>query len=192
MKLPHVKEAAKYIGLYAVDFGDHGGVGFTAEEVAELLESERFGDVKVYRIYRAGPDGTMELKGIRRETFQLEAGMFFYAADEAAAQADFERLLGWADAQAAPARAKVHLACQGERYVTALIYPAEYDDAFSRWLLDGSYRTVGQAEGGPEAVGRYYQAGWDILEQKQLWPASSMERLQGEALLEATKRAVVR
>jgi hypothetical protein len=192
MKLPEVKEPTKYIGLYAVDFGDHCGAGFTAGEVAELLESERFGDVKIYRIYRAQPDGTMELKGVRHETFQLEAGMFFYAVDGDTARTDYQRLLTWADSQSAPARAKVHLACQGEQYVTALIYPAEFDDAFSRWLLDGNYRTSGAVEGGTGAVGRYYQAGWDILEQRQFWPASSMERLQGEALLEATKRAVVR
>ena len=192
MKLPHVKEANRYVGLYVVDFRDHCGVGFTADEVAELLESERFGDVKVYRIYRAQPDGTMELKGVRRETFQLEAGMFFYAGDEKTARADFQRLLGCADTQAVPARAKVHLACQGEGYVTALIYPAEFDDAFTRWLLDGNYRTAGQVEGGTGASGRYYQAGWDILERRQLWPASSMERLGGEALMEATKRALVR
>ena len=42
MKLPEIKEANKYTGLYVVDFGDHCGVGFTAGEIAELLESERF------------------------------------------------------------------------------------------------------------------------------------------------------
>ena len=63
MKLPQVQEATKYAGLYVVDFGDHSGVGFTADEVAELLDSERFADVKVYKIHRAFPDGTMELKG---------------------------------------------------------------------------------------------------------------------------------
>ncbi|MHC5140428.1 MAG: hypothetical protein ACYSOD_00240, partial [Planctomycetota bacterium] len=69
MKLPEIKEAGKYAGLYVVDFGDHCGVGYVAEEVAELLESERFSDVQVYRVHRANPDGTMELKGINKETF---------------------------------------------------------------------------------------------------------------------------
>jgi len=192
MKLPEIKEANKYTGLYVVDFGDHCGVGFTAEEVAELLESEQFADVQVYKVHRANPDGTMELKGVAKETFQLEAGMFFYAADEATARADFQRLAAWADEQLPPARCKVHLANTGNVYLTALIYPAEFDDAFSRWLLDANYRTDGQVEGGTGAMQRYYDAAPNVLDRKQLWPASSVEHLQGEVLLEATNRAIVR
>lgn len=192
MKLPRLAEPDKYAGFYVVDFGDHSGIGFTAEEVAELLESQQFADVKVYRICRAYPDGRMELKGVRRETFQMEAGMFFYAPDEEQARADFNRLLDWAAQQPAPSRAKVHLARLDDKYVTALIYPAEYDDDFSRWLLDGHYCTCGAAEGGTGAVNRYYQADSNVLDRRQLWPASSIEHLQGQALLEAAKRAVVR
>jgi hypothetical protein len=192
MKLPEVQNADKYTGLYVVDFGDHCGVGFTAEEVTELLESERFADVQIYKVHRANPDGTMELAGISKQTFQLEAGMFFYANEEQDARADFERLTAWADEYLPPARCKVHLANHGDSYVTALIYPAEFDDAFSGWLLDANYRTAGQVEGGAGAAGRYYEANWDVAERKQLWPASSIEHLQGEALLEATNRAIVR
>jgi len=192
MKLPEINDADKYTGLYVIDFGDHCGVGFTAEEVAELLESERFADVQVYKVHRANPDGTMELKGVPHETFTLEAGMFFHAADEITAQADYERLLEWAEGQLPPARCKVHLANTDDWYITALIYPAEFDEAFSRWLLDGDYRTAGQVEGGTGAVERYYQAGWNVLQREQLWPASSIEHLQGQALLEATNRAIVR
>ena len=175
-----------------VDFGDHCGVGFVAEEVAELLESEQFADVYVFCALCFPLRGTMELKGVNKETFQLEAGMFFYAADEATAQADYQRLLAWADEQLSPARCKVHLANNGDTYLTALIYPAEFDDAFSRWLLDGNYRTAGQVEGGTGAAGRYYEMDWIVLERKQLWPVSSVEHLQGTALLEAASRAIVR
>jgi hypothetical protein len=192
MKLPGVQDAKKYMGLFVVDFGDHCGVGFVAEEVAELLESKEFADVQVYKIHRANPDGTMELKGINKETFQLEAGMFFHANDEQTARADFERLTAWADENLPPARCKVHLANNGDSFVTALIYPAEFDDAFSSWLLDGNYRTAGQIEGGTGAAQRYYDAGPNILERKQLWAVSSFETLQGEALMEATNRAIVR
>ena len=192
MELPEIKEADKYIGLYVVDFGDHCGVGFTAEEVAELLESEQFSDVQIYKVHRANPDGTMELNGLSKETFQLEAGMFFYANDAETAQDDYQRLLAWSDEQLPPARSKVDLASNGDSYVTALVYPAEFDDAFSRWLLDGNYRTAGQVEGGTGATQRYYDAVPEVLERKQLWPASSIEHLQGEMLFEATKRAIVR
>jgi len=192
MRLPEIKDVDKYTGLFVVDFGDHCGVGFVAEEVAELLESEPFADVQVYKVHRANPDGTMELKGVNKETFQLEAGMFFYATNETTAQDDYQRLLAWSDKQLPPSRCKVQLANTGEAFVTALIYPAEFDDAVSRWLLDGNYRTAGQVEGGTGIVQQYYDAKPAVLERKQLWPASSIEHLQGEALLEATNRAVVR
>ncbi|MCD6175494.1 MAG: hypothetical protein J7K65_07005 [Planctomycetes bacterium] len=192
MKLPEINEANKYMGLYVVDFGDHCGVGFTAEEVAELLESERFADVQVYKVHRANPDGTMELKGVTKEAFQLEAGMFFYAADEKTARADFRRLTAWSDTQLPPARCKTQLTNTDNTHLIALIYPAEFDEAFSQWLLDGHYRTAGQVEGGTGAVQQYYDAEPNILERKQLWPSSSIEHFQGEALLEATNRAIVR
>ena len=192
MKLPQVQEASKYVGLYVVDFGDHSGVGFTAAEVAELLESEQFADVHVYNIHRASPDGTLELKGVAPQTFELEAGMLFYAGDEASGRGDYARLLAWADEQLPPGRCKVHLATADGAFLTALIYPAEYDDEFSRWLLDGQYRTAGMVEGGASAVAGYYGREPKVLERTQLWPAESLESLHGEALFEAARRAIVR
>lgn len=192
MNLPEVKNSDAYTGLYVVDFGDHCGVGFTAEEVAELLESERFAEMQVYKIHRANPDGTMELKGVPHQTFQLEAGMFFYAADETTARDDFNRLSAWADKQLPPGRCKVQLAQVGDAYMTALIYPAEYESEFSQWLLDGNYHTTGQVEGGSSAVQRYYDAQQNVMDRKQFWPASSIEHLHGEHLMEATNRAIVR
>jgi hypothetical protein len=192
MKLPEIKDAGQYTGLFVIDFGDHCGVGFVAEEVAELLESERFADVQVYQVHRANPGGTMELKGINKETFQLEAGMFFYANDAESTRGDYQRLLAWSDKQLPPARCKVQLANADNAHLVALIYPAEFDDAFSKWLLDGNYRTAGQVEGGTSAVQRYYDAEPNILDRKQLWPSSAIEHFQGESLLEATNRAIVR
>ena len=192
MMLPELENANKYTGLFVVDFGDHCGVGFVAEEVAELLESERFTDVQVYQIHRANPNGTMELKGVNKGTFQLETGMFFYANDAETARDDYQRLLAWSDTQLPPARCKVQLANADNAHLVALIYPAEFDDAFSKWLLDGNYRTVGQVEGGASAVQWYYDTKPNILDRKQLWPSSAIEHFQGESLLEATNRAIVR
>ena len=59
LKLPKVDNSDKYVGLYVVGLGDQCSVGYTAEEVATLLESEKFTDVHVYKIYRAQPDGQM-------------------------------------------------------------------------------------------------------------------------------------
>lgn len=193
MKLPQVKQSDRYIGLYVVDFGDHCAVGFTAEEVAELLDSDAGGDVQVYRIHNAYPDGRLELTGVRREMFELEAGIFFYARDEQAAADDFARLCALAQKTLPPSRAKVHLSADPQGgFVTALIYPAEQDSAFSRWLLDIGYRTQGAVEGGTSAVQRYYDNPWRILDRRQLWAQTGIDALHGQALQNAAKRAVVR
>ncbi len=193
MKLPEIKNADRYTGLYVVDFGDRSGVGFAVEEVAELLESEKFQDVKVYKIYRAYPDGKMELKGVPNEIFQLEAGMFFYESDEALARNDYKKLVSAAVSVAPPATAKVHLAkYSDDKFVTALIFPAEQNDEVSRWLLDADYKTIGLAEGGIDAVKQYYNDAPEILERHQLFTQRQIDVLTGERLLAATKKAVVR
>jgi len=193
MKLAKVKNPKKYVGLYVVDFGDHSATGFTAQEVAELLESERFKNIKVYKIHNAYPDGRMELKGVQNQTFQLEKGMFFYAGDLETAQSDFKQLTGLAVKSIPPARAKVHLAkYRDDKFVTALIYPAEYDDEFSRWLIDGDYKTAGSAQGGVKAVERYYDQRPDILDRHQLFGQSSYQSRTGSELLASVKLAVQR
>jgi hypothetical protein len=193
MQLPKLQQPEKYVDLYVVDFGDRSGVGFTADEVAGLLESEKFKDVKVYRIYNAYPDGRMELKGVPNEIFQLEAGMFFYQFDETIAKGDYKRLINSAVSTVPPAKAKVHLArYTSEKFVTALIFPAEYNDEFSRWLINIDYKTKGPAEGGIEAVKRYYADKPAVLERHQLWGKQKFESRTGAELLAATKMAVVR
>ena len=193
MKLPKVEKADKYVGLYVFDFGDHTGVGFTAQEVAELLESEKYKDCKVYKIHRAYPDGRLELKGVRAEIFQLEAGMFFYSGSLETAKRDFKGLVNLAVGAAPPCRAKVHLArYSDEKFAVAVIYPAEYDDEISRWLLDGEYKTSGAAEGGIAVVQRYYDDKPQILERHQLFGESEWVSRTGQELLAATRLAVQR
>lgn len=193
MKLPALEKPERYTGLYVFDFGDHVGVGFTAEEVAELLDSERYRDGKVYKIHKAYPDGKLELRGVPGKVFELEAGMFFYSSDLETARGDFKRLVNLAIRVAPPCRAKVHLAKHGDvKFVVAMIYPAEYDDEVSSWLLDGDYKTAGAVEGGTGAVQGYYDRGPEILDRHQLLgEAESMSRT-GEELLASVKKAVQR
>jgi len=193
MKLPKLQNSEKYASLYVFDFGDHGGVGFTAEEVAELFESERYKNCKVYKIHRAYPDGRLELKGVRPEIFQLEAGMFFYSSELETARTDFKGLVNLAIRTSPPCRAKVHLARYAdEKFVTAIIYPAEYDNQISAWLLDGEYKTTGAAEGGSEAVQRYYDYKPQILDRHQLFGKSEYQSRSGTELLASLKLAVQR
>jgi len=193
MKLPELQKPEKYVGLYIFDFGDHTGVGFTAEEIAELLESEKYRDGKVYKIHRAYPDGRLEIKGVPRETFELEAGMFFYSSEPETARRDFKELVNLAVKSAPPCRAKVHLAqYSDDKFVVAFVYPAEYDDQVSSWLLDGKYKTSGAAEGGIEAVQRYYDYKPRILERHQLFGKSESIIRTGQELLANLKLAVQR
>jgi hypothetical protein len=193
MKLPELQITEKYVGLYIFDFGGHTGVGFTAQEVSELLESEKYRDSKVYKIHKAYPDGKLELKGVPTETFQLEAGMFFYSSDIETARRDFKELVDLAVKAAPPSRAKVHLSRYDEdKFVVALIYPAEYDDEFGSWLLDGSYKTSGAADGGISAVQQYYNNQPKILDRHQLFGESETISRTGEELLTNLKVAVQR
>jgi len=193
MELPKLQKPDRYVGLYIFDFGDHAGVGFTAQEVAELLESQRYKDCKVYKIHKAYPDGKLELKGVRADIFQLEAGLFFYSKDIKTAKQDFKKLVNLAVKTVPPCRAKVHLAKYGNsKFVVALIYPAECEDEISSWLLDGEYKTSGAAEGGIEAVQRYYDVKPQILERHQLFGRSELVSRTGEELLAGTKIAIQR
>ncbi len=59
MKLPKLEKPEKYVGLYIFDFGNHVGAGFTAREVAELLESYKYKDFKFYKIHKDHPYGKL-------------------------------------------------------------------------------------------------------------------------------------
>jgi hypothetical protein len=193
MKLPELKDGERYVGLYVVDFGDSTSVGFTAGEVAELLESDKFAGIKVYKIYNAYPDGRMELRGVVNDTFDLEMGMFFYAANREMGENDFKQLVDIAISQAPPCRAKVQLAkYDDDRFVTAVIFPAEYNDEFGAWLSDADYKTLGQATGGVDAVREYYEQAPEVIQRHQLLGQSQWHSKTGEELLVATKIAVQR
>ena len=193
MKIPKLQNSEKYVGLYIFDFGEHTGVGFTAEEVAELLESEKYIHSKVYKIHRAYPDGTLELKGVPAQTFQLETGMFFYSNSLESSRRDFKKLVDLSNKITPPCRAKVHLSkYSNDKYVVALIYPAEYDDEFSSWLLDGQYTTSGAVEGGIGAMQKYFDFEPEILDRYQLFAKSELRSRTGQELLSGLKLTVQR
>jgi len=197
MRPPPVAEPQRYCGLYIYDFGEWTALGYTAEEIAILLESEAYRGGKVYKIVRARPDGYMELRGVAPERFQLEGGMFFNRSELAAAQRDWADLVAWAERQPPPCRAVVHLADRGAnggpgRYVTALIYPAEYDDEMGSWLLAADYRGGDTAEGGISHVTNYYEQQKQILQRQQLWSRSAIPSRSADQVLRSVRQAVQR
>ncbi len=119
--------------------------------------------------------------------------MFFYSTDEATARGDFKRLVALAVRSTPPCRGKIQLARYAEdKFVVALIYPAERDAEVSSWLLGGEYRTAGPAEGGTGAVERYYRDAPEILESQQIFGAQESMSRTGRQLLEAVPLAVQR
>lgn len=193
MKLPKLENNDKYVGLYVFDFGDHAGVGFTAKEVAELLDSEQYRNCKVYKIHKAYPDGTIELKGVQPQNFQLESGMFFYSDSLEAAKKDFKKLVSVSVSNAPPCRANVQLAKYADdKFIVTIIYPAEYEDQISSWLLDCSYRTAGQVVGGIGAVQEYYNDKPEIIEKRQLFEKEPFQSRTGLELLANLKAVVQR
>ena len=139
MKLPKLDPQKNYDGLYVVDFGDSAAVGYTAEEVAVLLESEQYRDLRVYKVHRMHPDGTVELKGISRRKFEVESAFVFCSRESERALKDFDDLKGLAESDPLPCKARLLCGQLGYQpqfpHVVALLYPAEYEDELSGWLL---------------------------------------------------------
>ncbi len=193
MKLPKIKNPAKYTGLYIVDFGSSCTVGFTADEVGRLLESEKFKNIKVYKIYNAKADGQMEIKGVTNDLFNLEMAMIFYSNNETTTANDYQQLINAAAGNEPPATAKVQMAkYSDDKYATVIIYPAEYNDEFSSWLTNINYKTTGPAQGGIDAANQYYTDRPQIIRTQQLQPNTNFQNMENEQLLQATKRTAAR
>lgn len=197
MKLPAVENPERYRGLYVFDFGEWTAVGYTADEIEALLESEKYRGGAVYRIHRAYPDGRMELRGVAPQRFHFESGMFFRRAELADARRDFDALLAAAERQPPPSRAYVHLAeCReqgdGSPFVTALVYPAESDDDVAEWLLGIGFAGGELVEGGVSHVTNYYDDLVRIIDRRQLWSAAGHAARSAEELFASVRRAVQR
>ncbi len=173
MKLPRLDQPQRYQGLYVFDFGEWTAVGYTAEEIAMLLESEEYRGGKIYKIARATPRGEFELRGVAPQRFQLESGLFFSRNELDGARADYDELRRLGEA-GAPCRAYIQLvdrgpALEAARYVIALVYPAEYEEEIARWLSEAGYAGGDIAEGGVSHVTNYHEQPKTILERQQLW-----------------------
>lgn len=197
MILPHVKDAQRLRGLYVYDFGPWTAVGYTAEEIAVLLEDEDHRGGKVYKIHRASPTGEMELRGVSPERFGLESGMFFYRSKLQPARADYEELRAAAETTPPPCRALLHLSDRSARagslrYLTALIFPAEYEDEIGAWLTAITFDGGDLAEGGISHVTNYYGEEKALLERQQLWSRPATPSRSPREVLATVRQAVQR
>lgn len=192
MRLPNVTDPARFRGLFAFDFGDWSAVGYTAAEIAILLESGRFRDGRVFRIRRAWPDGRMELQGVSSARFGLESGMFFSRAHEPPARADFAALRDGARASPPPCRATLQLVARASDYVTALLYPAEYEEDVAAWLLALDFRGGDLVEGGISHVTDFRAGSGDVLDRAQLCSTGEIASRPADEVLRSVRVAVQR
>jgi hypothetical protein len=165
----------RYQGLYVVDFGDGLSVGYVAGEVAALFDSNRFPRMRAFRIHRALPDGTVSLVQVAKDHFRHgeEEALFFLQDCEPSARDDFDTLRDLADGHF-PCHARLELAeIPGREYpfLTVLIYPAEYTDDVSRFLLSASYEGGQTVELGTSHLAAFRQASPRIIDRVTITPA---------------------
>lgn len=194
MNLPSVGDPDRYVGLFVFDFGEWCAVGYTADEVAMLLESEAYRSGKAYQIRRVTPEGGFELAGMSNRRFDFESGIVFFREHSSAAQADFDALRAAAEHVPASVRAFAHLVdfgsdCDRGRYATALVYPAEQEHEVSRWLLRQQYAGGDWCEGGSSVVTRFYERTRTVLDRFQVQPLAARSRAE---VLSSVRRAVQR
>jgi hypothetical protein len=185
--LPRLTNPQRYTGLYVVDFGDTLSVGYVAGEVAALFDSNQFPRMRAFRIHRALPDGTVSLAQISRDRFRpgAEEALFFLRDDEPSARDDFDTLVGLAEGKF-PCPARLELAeTPGREYpfLTVLIYPAEYTDDVSSFLLSVSYEGGETVEFGTHHLAAFRQANPRIIEKVEITPAPTEAARRLEDLL---------
>jgi len=195
MKLPRLDDPERYIDLFVVQFADgQVAVGYTAEEAATIAEQEACAEAKIFRIHDARPDGTVELVGVGRDRFSLEAGMFFGREAESPARADYEELGSLARGDPPPARCRLVLARWPDGrtpWVSGLIYPAEADHAMSRYLIEHRFAGGINVIGGVGAVTEFY-ASAEVVESEGLPSAGRFAPRDWEQLRRAMGETIQR
>lgn len=164
-------------GKFIYELGGIKRYDCTAEEIAIWLEDPTQRGGAIYRVHRAYPDGRMEIKGISADRWELESGLFFYRENADSARIDFS-ILAHGGEVAPPCRCFVHLAERAvadsiSRYVTALIFPSEFEDDMADWLLKRDFAGGDFVEGGISQVTNYYADAKTLLDRAQLWRAGT-------------------
>ena len=154
-KLPLLSDPVKYAGLYIFDFGDKVAVGYTAEEIDFLLKEEKYSNGTVYRIYRASPDGTLEIKGVNPLTWNASTGLIFWFTKELQAADAYDRLKTLAQKNPPPGKFDLlllHKIVNQYPYALVMRYSQELDQAIASWLLKIKYNSGDHVEGGSKLV----------------------------------------
>jgi hypothetical protein len=165
-KLPALSDPVRYTGLYIFDFGDHVSVGYTAEEIEYLLDDPRYTDGTVYKIYRAHPDGTLEIRSIEPQNWGGSTGMVFYFPNRDSANEGFNHLRELAKQTQPPENFELIVVdLVGEDWPVAMVmqYNQEYEDELAAWMVKIDYRLGSDVEGGKSGVIEVIKKGTEVL-----------------------------
>jgi hypothetical protein len=158
MKLPPISDPWRYEGLFVFDFGEWVSVGYTAEEVAVLLESKEHRNGAAYRVYRVNAQGGMELIAVRGGELYGEEMMLFASRDSLEAQAGFSSLKEAAQQSPIGCAARIEMidvALEEHPHGVCLIYPRHAGNIVSAWLVAMAFQGGEVVLGGAEALNAY-------------------------------------
>ncbi len=195
MKLPPIRDARRYVGLYVYDFGTHVSVGYTAAEIRTLRESQDHRGGAAYEIYRATEAGGFELRGARDERLSAREAICFLRQDGGSARRDFEWLRNAAADSPVPVRVEMYLAELQEfspPHATGLVYPVAASVALSGWLDEHAFDGGDRVIGGTDVCATLLSAEPGRTDSCQLAALLDYTDRSREEVLEAVHQAVQR
>jgi hypothetical protein len=182
-KLPALSDPVRYAGLYIFDFGDHVSVGYTAEEIEYLLADPKYADGAVYKIYRAHPDGTLEIRSIEPLAWGSWTGMVFRFANRKSANEGFEHFKKISSNIQPPEDFEIILVeLKGEDWPFAIVmrYKQEFEDELARWMIEIDYALGHDVEGGRSSVDEVLKIGTEVL-REQIGAVNDFRRSRSRA-----------
>ncbi|MFA5864635.1 MAG: hypothetical protein WC975_08090 [Phycisphaerae bacterium] len=193
-KLPLLSDPVKYAGLYIFDFGDHVAVGYTAEEIEFLLADPKSAKGTVYKIYRAYPNGTLEIRGVNPLMWNLSTGLIFWFKDHPEAIEAYEKLKSLASDIGPPGDFDLFLVNKLENefpYALVMRYIREIDDAIAAWLLKINYHAGQHVEAGTKLITQLLANSTELL--RECFDAESFRKSRTrQEVLEATDQPIQR
>jgi len=161
MRLPPLSDPHRYAGLFVYDFGDHVSIGYTANEIRMLRETQRFRDGTAYEVYRVDECGAMELRGAGDERLAAIEAVCFQRHEGAAARRDYDGIRRAADRDPVAARVELQLARVYDfdpPDVTAVLYPVAASVVVSTWLQTHAAGLGDEIMAGEDAYIRFTQS----------------------------------
>jgi len=158
MKIPPLRHPERYAGLYLLELGDRVCVGYTAEEVALLLASDRCRSAAAYQIHRVDDAGHVELAGVSaNDVARRDVLIFAFDSPDAAREA-FSRLRRLAADSPAPCPCSMELADFDEvdpPHVICLTFMQAASGHLSAWLGRIGFDAGDRVFGGPRLLAEY-------------------------------------